>query len=284
MGKTRGSREAGKTGSRGKSQEIPTQSSREVAEALVPGSIPRFEIPGWRDQYGIVAGITGRGAEPGRGFDLGLWSREPVGEVMSRWLAFWRAMDGFPAVALGNQVHGVELMDLDSGRGWVYVDGVDGWITRSSGILLTVTVADCIPVYLVAPGRGIALLHAGWKGTAGGILGRGVERLGSVTKTAPGKLIMHCGVGICGPCYEVGAEVMAGCGVAPAGPGPWQLDLRSTLLEQAGKMGLTKMTASAWCSAHDRDRFYSHRASQGVDGRMVAYIGMLPCPPGNSGT
>jgi YfiH family protein len=250
----------------------------------VPGPIPRFEIRDWRERYGVVAGITGRGAEPGRGFDLGLWSREPVGEVMSRWLAFRRAMDGFQAIALGNQVHGVDIMDLDSGRGWIYVDGVDGWISTSPGFLLTVTIADCIPVYLVAPGRGIALLHAGWRGTAGGIMERGIERLARAAKSAPSELVMHCGVGICSPCYEVGAEVMAGCGAPAEGPGPWHLDLRSTLAEQARKAGLNQITASPWCSAHDRDRFYSHRASQGADGRMVAYIGMLTGRPGPNRT
>jgi polyphenol oxidase len=269
MGRKRGS-------ASGKSQKTLTQSTGEVSEIPVPGPLPRFEIPGWRDQYAVAAGITGRGAEPGRGFDLGLWSREPVGEVMSRWLAFRRCMDGFQAVALGNQVHGVELMDLNSGRGWVYVDGVDGWISTTSGILLTVTIADCIPVYLVAPRRGVALLHAGWRGTAGEILRRGVERLGAVTETPPNEVVMHCGIGICGPCYEVGAEVMAGCGATAAGTGPWHLDLRSTLIEQAGKLGLARVTTSGWCSAHHRDRFYSHRASRGADGRMVAYLGVLP--------
>ena len=133
----------------------------------MPGPVPRFEIPGWRERYGVVAGITGRGAEPGRGFDLGLWSDAPVGEVMSRWRAFRRELPEFTAAALGNQVHGVEVLSLEAGRGWIQVEGIDGWITTAPGILLTVTVADCVPVYLTVPGRGVALLHAGWRGTAG---------------------------------------------------------------------------------------------------------------------
>ncbi|HEY0350612.1 MAG TPA: polyphenol oxidase family protein, partial [Gemmatimonadales bacterium] len=96
---------------------------------------------------------------------------------MSRWLAFRRGMFEFPAVVLGNQVHGVEIMRIDGGTGWIQIEGIDGWITTTPGILLTVTIADCVPVYLVAPGRGVALLHAGWRGTAGEILGRGLERL-----------------------------------------------------------------------------------------------------------
>ena len=70
-------------------------------------------------------------------------------------------------------------------------------------------------------------------------------------------------------------ELDDSCGAAADGPGPWHLDLRSTLVEQARALGLRQVTASPWCSAHHRDRFYSHRASRGADGRMVAYLGLL---------
>ena len=245
-----------------------------IREVPVAGPVPRFEVPGWRDQYGVVAGITARGEELGRGFDLGLWSQEPVGEVMNRWLAFRRAMPEFSAVVLGNQVHGIEIEQVGAGQGWIQVQGIDGWITTTPGVLLTVTVADCIPVYLIAPGRGSALLHAGWRGTAGGILPRGVKRLCEVTGVSPAELVMHCGIGICGPCYEVGSDVLEGCGISPEGEGPWHLDLREHLAGQARSLGLGQVTTSPWCSAHDRPTFYSHRASRGIDGRMVAYLGM----------
>jgi copper oxidase (laccase) domain-containing protein len=245
----------------------------ELCEAPVLGTIPRFDIPRWQEKFGVVAGVTGRGSPEGRGFDLGLWSKEPVGEVMSRWLELRRAMAGFHAIVLGNQVHGVEIMRIDAGTGWIQVEGIDGWITTTPGILLTVTIADCVPVYLVAPGRGVALLHAGWRGTAGEILGRGLERLRAAVGPQTG-IVMHCGVGICGDCYEVGSEVMVGCGVPPAGQGPWHIDLRSRLADQAAALGLKQVTASPWCSAHDRSTFFSHRASGGTDGRMVAYLGI----------
>ncbi len=281
MGRKRDSGAAGQRGSTsaekgGRRGELCTPFvASEVREVPVLGKIPRFEIPDWRERYGVVAGITGRGAEPGRGFDLGLWSEAPVGEVMSHWRAFRHELPDFSAVALGNQVHGVEVMSLEAGRGWIQVEGIDGWLTTVPGILLTVTIADCIPVYLVVPGRGVALLHAGWRGTAGGILSRGVERLRGSTGCAVADIVMHCGVGICGPCYEVGSEVLAGCGVAAPGQGPWHLDLRERLTDQGRQVGLQTITTSGWCSAHDRPSFYSHRASGGTDGRMVAYMGML---------
>jgi copper oxidase (laccase) domain-containing protein len=252
-------------------------------ELPLPGPVPRFEVPGWRERLGVVAGITGRGDGAGRGFDLGLSTDAPVGETMNRWRAFRGAEPGFELVTLGYQVHGTEIMDASSdtrgdacrGRGWLQVDGIDGWITTVPGTLLTVTVADCIPVYLVAPRHGIALLHAGWRGTAAGILERGVARLTVAASAEPGGLVMHCGVGICGTCYEVGAEVVTGIGRQVDGPGPWHLDLREHLTERAERLGIGEVTASSWCSAHHRDRFYSHRASRGADGRMVSYLGML---------
>jgi copper oxidase (laccase) domain-containing protein len=89
------------------------------------------------------------------------------------------------------------------------------------------------------------------------------------------EIVMHCGVAICGACYEVGSEVMLGCGAPAEGAGPWHLDLRERLVADASELGLTSISSSTWCSAHNRTSFYSHRASQGTDGRMAAYIGML---------
>jgi YfiH family protein len=243
-------------------------------ETPVPGPVPRFELVEWREA-GLVAGITGRGAESGRGFDLGLWSESPVGETMRRWRAFRQSYPDFESVMLGQQVHGVEVMTAGPGRGWTQVDGIDGWVTTTPGVLLLVTVADCIPVYLAAP-RGVALLHAGWRGTARGILTRGVEQLCAVAGAGPEEITMHCGIGICGACYEVGSEVMLGCGAATDGPGPYHLDLRGRLATQAAGLGVTRVTGSTWCSAHHRDHFYSHRTSGGRDGRMVAFLGMQP--------
>jgi hypothetical protein len=275
MGRKRGNQGARRGAQRDPfaSQEIESP-SMQIRESPVPGPIPRFEIPSWGQRYGVVAGITGRGSEPGRGFDLGLWSDSPVGEVMSRWRALRRALPEYTAAALGNQVHGVEVMNLEAGRGWIQVEGIDGWVTTTPGILLTVTVADCVPVYLLVPGRAVALLHAGWRGTAGRILERGVERVKAEAGCRASDIITHCGVGICGDCYEVGSEVMEGCGVAVTGMGPWHIDLREQLVDQARELGLAQVTTSSWCSAHDGSLFFSHRASRGRDGRMVAYIGM----------
>ncbi len=123
-----------------------TAQPRELREQAATGPVPRFLLDDWRERYGIVAGITGRGDAGDRGFDLGLWTDAAVGGVMGRWRQFRSAEPGFPAVVLGTQVHGREVAWHDRVSGWLQVDGVDGHATAAAGLLLTVTVADCIPV------------------------------------------------------------------------------------------------------------------------------------------
>ena len=243
---------------------------REVA--VHDPAVPRMELAEWASRYGLVAGITTRG----HGFSLGLWSDETVGQVMSRWRAVGAAVRArFPGMVLAHQVHATTVQwhraALD---GWLIVDGVDGHATGAPGLLLTVTVADCIPVYLAVPQKQvIALLHAGWRGTAGGILERGVELVKRMALVQSHDIVMHCGVGICGECYEVGSEVLGQfSGRAETGPG--HVDLRAVLAHQGQTLGLGGITLSPWCSAHDREHFFSHRASRGRDGRMIAYAGL----------
>ena len=246
----------------------------QVRERPLAGPVPRLELEEWRERFGIVAGITGRGGEGDEGFDLGLWGPSPVGGVMGRWRALRAALPGADGLVLGHQIHGAEVATVGAARGWLQMEGFDGWVTTTPGTFLAITVADCIPVYLAVPGRGIALLHAGWRGTAGGILGAGLDRLLLATGGTAADVLMHCGIGICGACYEVGSEVMAECRIPHDGAGPFRLDLRAVLADQATGLGLGGITLSRWCSAHERDRFFSHRASGGRDGRMVAYLGM----------
>lgn len=254
---------------------VATTGDRTLAETPAgDAAVPRLELAEWAERYGLVAGITTRG-QPPAGFSLGLWSIEPVGQVLSRWRALRASFaERFPALVLSHQAHGTAVQWHEAlPEGWLVLDGFDGHATVERGTLLSITVADCIPVYLTVPQKGaVALLHAGWRGAADGVLARGVELLKWRGFAKGSDIVMHCGVGICGTCYEVGSEVAVRFGL-PASPGPVQLDLRAVLVRQARQLGIEEVSVSPWCSAHDRDRFFSHRASGGRDGRMVAYLG-----------
>ena len=245
-------------------------------EIPVPGPVPLWEVPGWRDRFGVVAGITGRGPDPENPFDLGLWTSQPVGAVMGRWRRLRAVLPEFAAAVLAHQVHQDNVLWHDQlAAGWTLIEGADGHATRTAGSLLFITVADCVPIYLIAPREGaIALIHAGWRGTACGILSRAVGMLKTHASAHSHDVVMHCGVAISGAQYEVGNEVLATLGRTPDASGHSQLDLRSVLTEQAERLGIGEVTSSTFCTASRRDLFFSHRGSGGSDGRMVAYLGI----------
>ena len=247
---------------------------RLVPEAfLSEPTVPRAELAAWHERYGLVAGLTVRGANGG--FNLGLTTEDAVGQVMGRWRAFQHAMrPAFASVQLGRQVHSAAVLWHEGVEpGWHVADDVDGHASAQRGLLLAVTVADCVPVYVAArDGSAWALLHAGWRGIAAGVLERGVGLLASRSGHSAADLAIHLGVGICGDCYEVGPEVVhavAGRSVLHA----THLDLRDALADRAARLGVREVTRSPHCTACSRDRFFSHRGSGGRDGRMVAYLG-----------
>ncbi|MGW8266860.1 MAG: laccase domain-containing protein, partial [Longimicrobiales bacterium] len=146
---------------------------------------------------------------------------------------------GFTGVRHTRQVHGKAIHSHgEPGFGLsVGADG-DGHITSAPGTLLAVTVADCVPVFLVDPDRRtVALLHAGWRGTAAGILEEGISLLLRHSRGNEGDILMHLGPAICGTCYEVGGEVHAALGLPPPEK-PSPVDLRGVLTERAIGLGL----------------------------------------------
>jgi len=241
--------------------------------ALADRMVPRAELPEWWAGYGLVAGLTERGGNGG--FSLGLQTEEPVGQVMGRWRAFLHAVHApFPAFQMARQVHSAAIAWHEQVEpGWHVAEEIDGHATRQRGLLLGVTVADCVPIYLAtAGGEAFALLHAGWRGVAAGILERGIGLMASRNGGGAAAVAVHLGVGICGACYEVGPEVVRAVeGRVVAGP--TQLDLRDALEARALRLGVRELTRSPHCTACSRDRFFSHRGSSGRDGRMVAYLG-----------
>jgi YfiH family protein len=229
------------------------------------------EPPGWQARFGVVAGITDRSTG-----SLGLSIPDPAQTVMQRMREFRVAMrPGFTALQMAHQVHGVEaIWHAGMAPGWHVRDDADGHATSQAGLLLAVTVADCVPVYLITrDSRAIALLHAGWRGVRSGMLETGLKVLTARSEASPADIVMHCGVAICGPCYEVGEEVARAVLGERAKAGKQHLDLRAELARQAESLGIEEVTVSKLCTRCDNDRFFSHRAN-GDGGRQIAYLGI----------
>ena len=206
---------------------------------------------------------------------FGLSSSEAVDATMTRWSALLDALAalGVHRLASASQVHGADVVRHDGAwRGWLRQRGVDGHITSTPGTALAVTVADCTPVFLAHPRGVVAALHAGWRGTAAGILDVGLDAMLALG-CSPAECHVHLGPAICGKCYEVGPEVFeAITGARPAGKG--LLDVRAVLAEQASRRGVRTLSISQRCTLCDQSRFFSHRGRD--DGRQLGVIALLP--------
>jgi len=208
-------------------------------------------------------------------FDLGLFSdASPARSVLANWERL-RRDTGFPRLVHAHQVHGAAVRVHGSGPpGLFLAEPCDGHVTETAGTLLAVTVADCVPVSVVDPARhAVALLHAGWRGVAAGILERGLAVLRERLGTRPGDLLVHLGPAICGRCYEVGAEVFRGLGLPEPGHAA-PVDLRAVLAHRALAAGVSagRISVSAHCTLCGDSGFFSHRG--GDRARQVGYLGV----------
>ncbi len=189
------------------------------------------------------------------------------------------------------QVHGDEIIVVDQ-HGGVGNERpeADGMITADTGLLLGIASADCVPVLIVAPQRGlVAALHAGWRGTLKGISARAVQMLAAGWSVNPASLWVALGPAIGGCCYEVGAEI----GEAllqrwgTRSPSAWRplgekgfLDLREINLTQFERAGVPReqIQLVGPCTFCDFPRFASYRREGSGASRQLSVIGWQARP------
>lgn len=161
----------------------------------------------------------------------------------------------------------------------------DGFVTKEKGLLLTVKVADCVPILLYDEIGIISAVHAGWRGTVGGIAANAVNKMLSLgaraesIKVAIGPCIHPC-------CYEVdipfvnavkeseyGSELLPY--IIPTGDeGKFRADLRGMNIHLLTKAGVTEENINVCeeCTSCHSDILFSHRASHGKRGLMMGGI------------
>jgi YfiH family protein len=148
------------------------------------------------------------------------------------------------------------------------LEEADGQVTAKRGVAPMVLVADCLPI-AVAGGGAVAMLHAGWRGLAEGVLAEGVRAVRELGREGPLEAAIGPGAGGC--CYEVGEEVhrqFASYGERVREGS--NLDLKaiaSAQLERAGVQTVHDVQLCTICSSPEL--FFSHRRDRGITGRQA---------------
>lgn len=176
---------------------------------------------------------------------------------------------GIRSFAVPGLVHGTTILPVGRGRAGdgflgpaAALRAADGLHTKQAGLPLAGFSADCVIAVMAAPAEGrVALVHAGWRGMAAGILQKAAALFGD-----RGQVIVAIGPAI-GPChYEVGEEVAAAvAATSPAGTvterrgGRRYLDLVATIAAILGELGIRRVEDTGLCTSCEGGRFFSFR-------------------------
>lgn len=181
-----------------------------------------------------------------------------------------------------HQVHGTRIVPAAEASPEVRADGL---VSDDPDWVLAISVADCVPVLLHDPASGaVAAVHAGWRGTAAGVVGAAVDEMRRRYGTRPERLTAAIGPSISGDAYQVGPEVVAAFAAAGMPENLWKPDpdedrryrlsvpggVRHSL-DVAG-LEADRILAGGWCTASDPARFFSHRRDGGRTGRHWALV------------
>ena len=181
-------------------------------------------------------------------------------------------------IAAVYQVHGNEVIETFQAG---YVKGYDALITQQKGLFLSITIADCVPVLVYdAGGRAVAAIHAGWRGTSGGIVEKTLEEMKRRYGTQPKHCFAYIGTCIDECSFEVDEDVAQHFSTAHK---RWDkkrnkffVDLKKANELQLLDFGIPsqQIEISPYSTVlHNRD-YFSYRKEKGETGRMLAIIGI----------
>ncbi len=183
------------------------------------------------------------------------------------------------------QVHGATVRTVgppDSPSGSRDAAEGDALVTAATGLALGVYVADCVPILVCDERtRGLAAVHAGWRGTVAGVLRAAIGALRDRFGARPADLRLGFGPSIGACCFEVGDDVVdlllradPGAGACVLGTGRRRVDLVEANRRQALDCGVPadRIQATALCTRCRDDLLESFRRGRGRAGRMAGLI------------
>lgn len=231
----------------------------------------------------------GESAGPYASLNLGRMSGDALEIVEANRLRF-AAWMGFPIRQNLQMDHGVKVAHIVNPDEWQRSWSADACITAHPRVSLSLTTADCVPIFFVDPVRpAVGLAHAGWRGTVGGIAARTVEAMVEHLGCRVSDLRVAQGPAIAACCFEVGEEVFLAfesefgeepgfCDWAQARPdsGKWHIDLHQANRVWLQRVGLapSQLLDCDLCTSCRPDLFYSYRRDGGKTGRLLSAIAL----------
>ncbi|GAA4467425.1 peptidoglycan editing factor PgeF [Nibrella saemangeumensis] len=232
----------------------------------------------------VVAESTRHGGvspQPYASLNLGMNTSDDPANVAENRRRFFEALTIEPdRVASSHQIHGADvLLTTEPGR----YDGYDALITNQPDLYLAVSTADCVPVLIYDQRhRAVAAVHAGWRGTASGIVSLTLKAMQEQFDTHPGDCYAYVGTCIDETSFDVGPDVAEQFGPNHKRIDPFSgkafINLKSANTKQLTDFGIpaAHIAVSTFSTVLDNKDYFSHRHEKGQTGRMLAVIGLRP--------
>jgi polyphenol oxidase len=178
-------------------------------------------------------------------------------------------------------VHGNKISIVSKTDGGNIIAGADGLIAQSKNIYLSVTSADCLPIFLFDHKKEIVgMVHAGWRSLEKNILAKTIKEITELDGQ-PENILVGIGPSICQKHYEVGSEIaekFAGYPEAIKNDcGKIYLNIKKIALLQLLELGVKKKNIEIIpeCTFEFPGKYFSARRDQKKEVEaMVAIIGM----------
>lgn len=174
------------------------------------------------------------------------------------------------------QIHSTDSVRIESPG---FAGDCDATFTNKPGVFLTVSVADCLPVFIFDPVKKIiAGIHAGWRGSADQITFKTIERIKNEFNSNPEDMIVFVGPCISQDKFEVGVEVgeLFTEDVKFFRNGKYFIDIRNENVKQLLKSGIVESNIEhcSLCTFTESELLHSYRRDGAASGRMFGVIGM----------
>lgn len=180
-------------------------------------------------------------------------------------------------VVEGEQVHGSSIAIVErSGSSATPIAGCDALVTAVPGLALIIRTADCLPLFVADPSRGVVgLAHVGWRGLVASLPVRLIAALRHAYHSRPEDLHVAIGPGIRACCYEVGPEFAERFGsFMEARDGRRTCDLVAAAIAQLQQGGIRpeRIADSQRCTACESQHWFSLRRDGEATGRLLSFI------------
>lgn len=239
-------------------------------DILIPNIFPKDKI---------ISGVTKRNLHlfPDKGFTISntdIFSKYVI-EAHRKYLAKYLNYD-YNNLKFQKQVHKTDIQIVN--KNTPNELQTDGMITSEKGLILNVSIADCLAVLIYDTiNEIVAAIHSGWRGTKENIVGKAIKILSDNYNSKPKNLFCYLSPCASGRNYEVGYDVAKYFPDTSkqVDQDKFMYDNQKQVFKQLLESGVYRdnIEASDICTIENHE-YHSYRRDKDQSGRMSAFIGI----------